>query len=289
MRARHVIRVAAVLCLAAVVSGTAWADVYYEATTTSARAERGSSMVMTVKAWVSGEQAKVEFTSSDNPMMAQGNYLLTKDGGKTVFLVNPKDKTYMKWDLEQMMGMAGGVMKMARGIMHMKFSDPKVEKLGEENGGTMLGLPTTHYTYRTSYSIETKIFGMHHASEVVNTEDVWATDAVSEPGMGVWLRKTPPKTGDEQLDKLVAAEVGKMKGFPLKQVTVSVDTNSKGKSTKSTTTMEVTKIEKTSISGGTFAIPSDYKETQMAPESEQGKEKGAENPMMRLFGGKKKP
>ena len=289
MRPRHVFGAAVALVLSAGLTTAAWAGVYYEATTTTEGEGHGAAMTMTVKAWVSGEGAKVEFTKSDNPLTPPGTYLLTKDGGKTLYLVNPQDKTYMQWDLEKMMGMAGGVMKMARGIMHMTFSDPKVEKLGEESGGTILGLPTTHYTYRTSYSMEMKIFGMKRKSDVVNTEDVWATDALSAPGMGVWLRKEPPKTGDEQLDKLVAAEAGKMKGFPLKQITVSATTDSKGKTTSSRTSMEVTALQEQPVPDSTFEIPAGYNETQMAPEGEgQNKEQDSENPMAKIFGGKKK-
>ena len=288
MKERHLIGAVAAAVMAVGLSAAAQAGIYYEATTRTEGDTRGAAMTMAVKAWVSGEQAKVEFTQSDNPFMAQGNYLLTTDGGKTLYLVNPSEKTYTQWDLEKMMGMAGGMMKMARGIMHMTFSDPKVEKLGEEDGGTLLGMPTTHYTYRTSYSVETKILGMRHKSDMVNTENIWATDAMSEAALGVWLRKTPPKTGDEQLDKLVAAEVGKIKGFPLKQVTVATTTDSKGKTATNTTTMEVTALEKQAMPDGTFVLPAGYRETQMVPEGE-GKDEGSENPMMKLFGGKKKP
>lgn len=50
--------------------------------------------------WVEGDLGKVLFDQKDkdNPM-ANGNYLLTRDGGATVFLVNPKEKTYAPFSI----------------------------------------------------------------------------------------------------------------------------------------------------------------------------------------------
>ncbi len=272
---------AALLCAA----GSAFAGVYYEAVTTT-EGKGGGMGDVTVHAWVDGEMAKVEFTESGNPFMGPGTYLLTRNGGKTVYLVNPSEKTYAEWDMEAMMNMAGGAMKMAKGMMNMKFSDPQVEKVDEEAGGTILGLPTTHYVYRTTYSMEMKFMGMHQKNTTVQDQEIWSTTALDMPAMGIWLKDSGPKTGDEQLDALVQAEMDKVKGFPLKQVTVTTTTDEKkGKSQTSTTTMEVTKLEKTSVPESTFVIPASYTETSLVPEGGEDEEEGQGNPLSKLFGG----
>ncbi len=64
-----------------------------------------------------------------------------------------------------------------------------------------------------------KVLGMGNVDGRGDEQDVWATTR-SGPGMGVWLRSEPPRTGNAEFDKLMAAETGKIQGFPLKTVTV---------------------------------------------------------------------
>jgi hypothetical protein len=98
---------------------------------------------------------------------------------------------------------------------------------------------------------------------VVTEQDIWATTALSDLGLGVWLRSDPPKTGNPQFDKLIAAEAGKIEGFPLKTVTVTTS-KQKGRSTTTRSTMEVTFLDaKVSLPAANFEIPPGYKETQM--------------------------
>ena len=84
----------------------------YTAVTKAEGGKRSEMMGSTVKALVEGNQAKMEFVESGNPMMSAGSYLLLQDAGKRMLLVNPQEKTYTAWDMSGMMGMAGGVMSM---------------------------------------------------------------------------------------------------------------------------------------------------------------------------------
>lgn len=261
-----------------VAAGSALAGVYYTATTTTEggkRGQAGSNSV--VKAWASGDNAKVEFESNDNPMMKKGTYLVTTSAGKEMYLVNPEDKTYMKFDVDAMMQFAGGAMKM----MNMKYTDPKVERLVEEPGGLVAGLPTTHYKYRISYGMSMSFMGMSQTTKVVKEEDVWATTKLVEAALGIWLKKTPPKLGDENLDNLVKTEMSQIQGFPLKMKSVVTNTDQKGKSETTTTLMEVKEVQMTAVPDSMFQMPAGYTEAKMF-------EGGEENPMAKIFGGKKK-
>ncbi|HYO16215.1 MAG TPA: hypothetical protein VE685_23705, partial [Thermoanaerobaculia bacterium] len=150
-----------------------WAGIHYKAVTTNQDA-KSKEMKMQVEGWVSGDNAKVVFQDSNNPMAQEGAYLITKDGGRTVYLVDPKEKTYMKWDIEAMLGMAGAVIEGMGPLLKMEFSEPKVEKLLEEDGGTVAGLPTRHTRYRTSYTMKVKVLGMGNEASVVTEQDIWA-------------------------------------------------------------------------------------------------------------------
>lgn len=280
MRKLSVLGVVVLLVFAA----HSFAGVYYVAQTTAEGGKGADQQNMIVKAWASGDSGKVVFEESKNPMMGKGTYIITKDGGKTMFLVDPKEKTYMKWDLDSMMGLLGGAMKM----MNLKFTDPKVEALGEEPDGLVAGVPTVHYRFRTTYAMSMSFMMMKKNSRVVKDEEIWAATKLADAALGIWLRKAPPKTGNEDMDKLIKAEMGKVQGFPLKRKTVTTSTDEKDKKEVTTITMEVTELQMVPVPDSTFEIPSDYKETSLAGtgEGEQGEES---NPLLKMLGPKKNP
>lgn len=267
MRHKNVI-LALILALAAL---PAFAGIHYKSVTKTEDAQtKGSSME--VEGWVAGEKARVEFKDSGNPAAKEGSWLLTKDGGKTIFLVDPEEKTYAEWNLQAMLGLVGSVMQGMGPLLKIEFSDPKVEKLLEEDGGTVVGLPTRHYKYRTSYLMKMRVLGMANEANVVTEQDIWSTDRLQDVALGIWLRSDPPRTGNEQFDKLITAEAGKTQGFPLRTVTVSTTTQKKGnKQTVTRSTMEVTQLDTSAnVPGSSFEIPAGYKETQLVPTAEEG-------------------
>jgi Domain of unknown function (DUF4412) len=292
LRTPRSIQLAAALLLVALApAAPAAAGIHYQATT-SVQPAKGEAQTMQVEAWVDGDKAKVEFRDSSNPMTPAGTYMVTQDAGKTLFLVNPEQKTYAEWNLDQMLQTLGGVMHAMGPMLKLEFSDPKVEKLAEEGGPTMLGLPTTHYRYRTTYESSIRIMGMHRSSTVDRLQDLWMTQSLGAPGLGVWLRKGGPATGDPDLDKMISAEMSKMQGFPLKSVEVSTSTDDKkGQQTVTRSQMEVTALDRdVSVPPANFVVPPDYQRVEMMPAGEQGgsDEKGDEksrNPLRKLFGG----
>lgn len=255
--------------------------VYYEAHT-SGEGKGSEAQNATVKAWVSGEKAKVLFESTGNPMMKKEDYLVTTDGGQTMYLVSPKDKTYGKWDMNAMIQMAAGVTKM----MKLEVTEGKVEKLEERPAEPVAGLPTTYYKFRTTYRQTVKFMMINQDNRVEEIHELWAAPDLVEKALGVYLRKTPPKTVSEDFNRLMALEFEKVKGIPLKSRTVTTVQDKKGAKQTTTVTMEVTKLQVLPVPDSTFEIPAGYKEVDLFPTSEDSDEE--ENPMSKLFGGKKK-
>jgi hypothetical protein len=268
----------------------AFAGIHYKSVTKTDDAKNPANIQ--VEGWVSGDKARVEFKESANPVAKAGAYLITKDAGKTIYLVDPEEKTYAEWDLQAMFGLVGSVMQGMGPLLKMEFSDPKVEKLLDEDGGTVVGLPTRHTRYRTSYTMKVRVLGMGNEANVVTEQDIWATDKLQDVALGVWLRADPPRTGNPQFDKLIAAEVDKAKGFPLKTVTVSTTTQKKkGQTTTTRSTMEVTQLDTSAnVAATSFEIPAGYQETQLLPtggqEGESEEEQGGLGGLLR--GRKKK-
>ena len=230
--------------------------------TAKTKAEGGPQSAMlgqTVKALVAGDQARIEFIESGNPMMTAGSYLLIQGAGKNMVMVKPQEKTFTTWDMSSLMGLAGGVM----GMMNMQIQDPKVEKLLEENGGQVLGYPTKHYRFRTSYTMTMNLMGMKQSTSSVQEEDVWVTAALKEAAFSFQALQQNLKTGNEQLDKLVAAQKGKAEGFPLKTISTHTTRDARGQEHVVKTTMEVTAIKSANPAASAFLVPDGYQETQM--------------------------
>jgi hypothetical protein len=253
---------AAVLAAAAI-AAPAHAGIHYR-TVTRVEPEGQKAQVIRAEAWVDGGSARIELTESDNPLMPGGAYLLTRDGGKSVVIVDPEEKTWARYDLEAMLGSIGNIMQSMGPLLDFDVSNVAVGKLLEEPGGTIHGLPTTHYRYRTSYVMTVKILGMQRANAVERVEDRWLTDALDDAALGVWLRKAP-RTGVEDLDRLIDAEMAKVQGVTLKSTDVTTTTGQKGKrSATSRTTMEVSELERgVTVDPAKFEVPAGYTETQM--------------------------
>ncbi|MCB1055344.1 MAG: DUF4412 domain-containing protein [Acidobacteria bacterium] len=260
------------------------AGIYYSAKT-HIEAEGGQPQDMDVEAWVDGPKAKILFRESNNPITPEGSYLLTQDGGENLFLVNPEEKTYTRWDLDALVKSVGSAMDAMKGVVSFEISDPEVEKLVDEDGGTLLGLPTRHTRFRTTYSMRMRILGIKRQADTETVQDMWTTTAVDDSALRVWLRKVPASTGNEQLDKLMKSEMSQVDGLPLKVVAKTTSTSGKkNRTSTSTTTTEVTTFEKRAVPEGTFNLPEGYTETQMVPQGEDGKEDGG-NPFSRLLKG----
>ena len=264
-----------------------FAGIHYKAVTRSEGGQEKASDIQ-VEGWVSGDKARVEFQGA-NPTGAKGAYLITRDGGKVIYMVNPEEKTYAEWDVQAMLGLASGIMQGMGPLLKFEVSDPKVEKLADEDGGAILGVPTRHVRYRTSYTMKVKVLGMGNVSDIVSQQDVWASDRLQDRALSVWLRSEPPRSGNEQLDKLITSQY-KIQGFPLKMVTVTTSTpQKKGQPTVNRSTMEVTQLETSAtVPDSRFEIPSGYQETQMVPTGEgQGDEAEQGGPLGGLLRRKK--
>ncbi len=230
--------------------------------------EQGGNNTVTLSA--DADKARIDFTEGNAPGGGKDGYLVTQDAGKTFTMVSPKEKTYMKWDMEAMMGMAGAM----GGMMKMQVSDPKVEKLLDEVGEPILGYPTRHYKFRTSYHMSMAVMGFKNEMNIAKEEEAWTTTKLDISTLGAWFNKMP-KTQNEELDKLVQAEKGKMTGMLLKMLSVQTSTDSQGKSTVTRTSMNVTEIKKIGAGDVLVEIPSDYKEMNLFEAAPQDEEAGA--------------
>ncbi|HEX2465963.1 MAG TPA: DUF4412 domain-containing protein [Thermoanaerobaculia bacterium] len=245
---------------------TAIAEGYYYEATTVDQLENGKERSRSqVRGWIDGPAAKIEFADQKGTMFKPGSYLLTKDAGRTLYLVDPKEKAYSRWDLEAMLASTFALLESTGPLLNLDFSNASSKKLGEDDGGTLLSYPTRHYQWQSAYDMRMTVLGMKRQYRIDAVQDFWSTDALAAEGFKVWLRPDRTRTGNSGLDELLSAEMAKAQGFPLKMVTKSTMTTGKGKQQKSTSTMEVTTLRPESVAATTFDLPAGYEERPFLP------------------------
>ena len=265
---RRSARIAIVLALATAFLplSAAIAEGYYYESTTVDQLENGKERSRSqVRGWIDGPAAKVEFADQKGTMFKPGSYLLTKDAGRTLYLVDPKEKAYSRWDLEAMLASTFALIESAGPLLDLDFSNASSKKLGEDDGGALLGYPTRHYQWQSAYDMKMSVLGMKRQYHVESVQDFWSTDQLGAEGFKVWLRPDRTRTGNAGLDELLTSEMATVPGFPLKMVTKSTMTTGKGKQQNSTSTMEVTTLRPESVPATTFDLPAGYEERPFLP------------------------
>jgi len=236
---------------------------------TKSEGEKGRSSESETAVSLDDKNARIDMTRMENnPMMRQGFYMLVKDDGATMLMVNPTDKTYARFDPAAMMqGMEGGMRQPQQGGMKMDIEDAKSEKLLEEPGPPILGYATRHLRFHRTWTmvIGTEMMSIKNATDSI--EDVWVTDAIALPKFGHHLGKL---NGGffAQLEKAFGNELEKAQGFPLKRVIASTSKMSGmpmlgGAGGKSTSTIEVLEVKEGAVPAVLFEIPPGYRETEV--------------------------
>ena len=117
--------------------------------------------------------------------------------------------------------------------------------------------------------------GMKQSNATANEEELWNTTALKDDAFTFAAMRKGMKSGPEDLDKLIAAPLGKAQGCPLKVITKNSTKDANGNEQSTTVTMEVTALKQTSPAASTFKLPAGYTEQE-------------NNPMAALMGGGKK-
>jgi hypothetical protein len=216
-----------------------------------------TSASTTVRGWVEGDKARIEFTASRDPLLRPGRYLLTLDGGQSVYLVDPTERTFSQWDGDAAVWTSGRTA--AQGVL-------SIEKLGEDDGGELVGLPTRHIRYRTSLPSAGGA-AMRRGGTTVVDEELWVASQLANAALGVWMRRAAADAGNREPAAAASLERERYGMFPLKRVAVTTTTGSKGGSSVVKSTTTVTELSVEEVSPGTFKMGSGFREKPLSPAS----------------------
>ena len=256
---RRVLLVVALLVVAAG-QGVYGAVQYEFQQTTHSDLESMPETDMTGRGILDGDRSRVDFLTGD--AFPVGSYVFTLNGSRTLTYVDPTKKTYVEVN-------AAGVAS-AIGTARITISNKKVAVSQLEDHPMIAGLPTDHYQMTLDYDITLGFGSIPLTQTVHETIDKWVTQAFGNVGQD-FLSSGAVRTGNPELDELVAAENTKIKGFPLKQMmrvsTTMHRENVRGSELSNvfrptrTQTREllITSITpKSSVSSDLFLVPADF-------------------------------
>lgn len=222
-----------------------------------------------------GDDAKIEIidAASTSGGMAtfggKGTYFIVKNGGTEMFLVNPAEKSYMKWDMANMMAGLSKVMNAMGSMVKMQMSDVKIDAHDMGAGETVQGYPTKHLRMTQNYTMAVSMFGRSSKNRTESTTDFYFAPTLRIANPFVTNSHQMSQMGDmfnnPDYKKQLSAAMARMpkNGVPLKTITTVVATDEKGKQETSTTIMEMVNFKASSIPASAFAIPHDYKLVEM--------------------------
>ena len=206
---------------------------------------------------VDGSKARIEIEKSRNPLLPQGSILLTPDGGKTFSLLDPAKKTSAAWTPPDR---ARGAAASRSSMVRVRFESPEVRKLEEKPGEKIAGYATKYSRFRISYVAAVDVMGSEQKTATTRVEELWTAPDLTDAGFAAWLRKDSSPTGNDELDRRVAAELDAEPGTPLKRVTTTTWKDSSGKDQTVKSTIAVTDLRKEPAPAALFEAPPGFRE-----------------------------
>jgi hypothetical protein len=245
----------------------------------------GATNLRTVtETMVEGGRARITtIEGPGNPMLRAGSYMLAP-GDEVMYMVDPAQRTYTRFDLEKMRSAMHGMQQPnAATSMRREFANVQLKQQVDEASASLLGLPTRHYKYELSYVETMTVAGAPKPMEkrVREVHEFWSTSALSAAIGAGKLATMSAKGGDDPAGQPLAEAQAKMQshGFVLKEIVSGDSTMSMpglsagmgkmmlgmagGGNDKYTTTREVTELRQEKIPDAMLALPAGYKEVQM--------------------------
>jgi hypothetical protein len=235
------------------------ASYYYEATTTESGGKSDAPVLTRMRAWVDGPRAKVEVIEGPKSGLPVGSYLVTRDGGESVFFVNPKKAAYAKWELDATLRDVADRLN-GEGLVKLELSDVTDQPLLDEPGEPLLGQATIHKRWKSGYTIKYGALGMTRQRRDETVKDVWVTDAITVAGFDALLSPRQVQTGNALLDKALIAKLGNVKGFTLKSASVTTTKDDKGREETRRSSTVVIQLREEASPAARFEIPATYTE-----------------------------
>lgn len=227
-------------------------------TTDSGDAAHRSSIA--IRYQVMGHTVRMEFVQVSNLPVAtgaEGIYQLMNSADSTMTMVTPKDRAAMVMNVG---GMLGGRDIKPKIVQHPTKS--QTEDLGA--GEKILGHATRHVRTTSEGTVEVTMMGQTCTGKLNNVSEMWiAPDVDLKVAMDATSKTMNGTLGIADDDAPGAAPSPLPAGTPLRTVTRTTGPNAQGRTVTVTTTMEYVELAHGPLDPSLFAVPSDYRVTDM--------------------------
>lgn len=223
------------------------------------------------KVQMAGDRARIDFSELKGPSPAMGKdgYMLMHDGGTTMYMVDTKEKQYMKIDAKALGGMVASLSSMTGGLMKIDVTKPSmaVRQLGA--GESIIGYATEKWEIKQAYTMSMKTFGFGSTTTEESTTTLWMapqmkSSELMNPFMDMAKNLGAMFEGNTEWEQVV---MGPSRELPeaavLKMASQSKSTADKGKPQFSISTMEVTNWSKGDVNASVFELPAGFKAVEM--------------------------
>ncbi|HEX7122836.1 MAG TPA: DUF4412 domain-containing protein [Gemmatimonadaceae bacterium] len=237
----------------------------------------GEGQNMTAQVRVLEHRLRMDVQDGSMPGLAAGGYVLLDATKGQMVMVSPREKSAMIMSGE---GFASAMDVLGSAGMKMDVTDAStsVESLGE--GGEILGYATQRYRVRQSFTVTVSAVGRTESSTIQNEVETWMTTALpaaQQEAFETFERNFMRSMigmvamGGEAFKRLADdLQAKRPKGFALKQVQTTTATAS-GRTSRSSSTIEVTSMAKADLEPSLFDVPGDYRVQDMSALMRQGK------------------
>lgn len=247
------------------VAHAAFGAVQYEFIQTSrSDADGAAPMDISGRAVIDGDRSRVDFVTGN--AYPPGTWMLSTDGARKLQFVDPVQKSFTEVNT---LTIASAI-----GTSSIKIDNlvPSVTKLDDRR--TFAGIPTEHYRLTLTFDITVTLRNIPLKQSVRAEIDKWTTVRFGE--IADTFGANPVQTGNAEVDQLIAAETGKIRGFPLRQTIKIITMNAAGKKARpdsqlkipSTRTMSremtITSINELKPDEKLFKIPAEFKKADFS-------------------------
>jgi Domain of unknown function (DUF4412) len=214
-----------------------------ETTTTGVRSRAFNGIVKTESG-----QSRFTVTKSDEKMFEAGSVILSSGKDSNMTVLNPAKGTYYVLDFAKVASSVAETQKQF--APWLSISKPVVTVKSEGPGGIVEGYPTQRWLVDTSMEMKMK------TSVVISAHlEILTTEKLPAAASSMALNSLSP---DDPVFGAIRDAYAKIKGFPLRSVTVTKMTTG-GSTTTTTSRTNVTAIHVATFPPSDFAIPAGYK------------------------------
>ena len=221
---------------------------HFESTTEGVSRSRVSGSVKS-----NDRDVRMDIEEGDGLLLPTGGVVISRDGGRTLRVADLQARTYYDVSLDEIAAGASGLLAQMGDAVKMTVTNPSVTTRDLGAAGKIEGFNTRHSLVETSHDLQVIALGQKMTIRIATRNEVWTTDQL--PGvLADFLQMRTTRTGIAAIDSILAAQQGKVTGFPLRQVmTVKVTQN--GQEMTTTTKVVLTDVLKRNIAPSMFTLP----------------------------------